>query len=174
PVAFPSSEERRTHRLHERMIELEPLARLLARDLADVGGIHRHPGVVPQEDLGPAVLRLADVGACGAERLVAEGGGRHPDAVDIARRYADGSHETDEERVDVAALAAEVPGLEHGLDVTHATAPHLWLAVRVGADPVVDRRHFLYIRRLALGDLVGRHLHYAVRWYQVGRSRPPP
>src|SRR5207244_5538477 len=108
------------------------------------GGVHRFSAGLPQDRRGPAVLRLADVGASGAECLVAEGGGRHPHAVDIARRYTDCSHETDEERVDVAALASEVPGLEHGLDVTHATAPHVRLAVRVGEDPVVDRRHFLY------------------------------
>src|SRR5512145_2566815 len=72
PVALPATEQLGTHRLDERMLDLQPLARLLARHLGDVGGIHGHPAIVFQEDLGATVLGLADVGAPRPERLVAE------------------------------------------------------------------------------------------------------
>src|SRR5439155_6992325 len=108
---------------------------LLARHLGDVRGIHGHPAVIPQENLGPAMLTLGDGRTASAEGLVAERRGGHADAVDVARGHADGSDETDEESVDVAAFAAEALGLEHRLDVAHAAAAHLWLAAGVGQDP---------------------------------------
>src|SRR4029453_16296651 len=111
-------------------------------------GIHRHPAVVLQEHLGPAMLRLADGSAPRAERLVAERRGRHPDSVEIAGRNPDGAQEADEERVDVATLPAEILGLEHRFDVADAAPPYFRLPVRVRKDPVVDRLDLVNIRGL--------------------------
>src|SRR5438094_3287369 len=104
PVAFPSAEQLGPQGLDHRMVDLQPFARLLARHLCDVRRIHRHPAVVFQEDLGAAVLSLADVRASGPQRLVAEGRRRDANAVDVTRGAADGADETHEERGDVAHL----------------------------------------------------------------------
>jgi hypothetical protein len=93
--------------------------------------------VVLQKDLGAAVLSLADVRASRAQRLVAEGRRRDANAVDVTGRHPDGADETHEKRVDVGALAAEVPCLEHHPDVADAAAAHLGLAIAVGENPVV-------------------------------------
>src|SRR2546422_8878927 len=45
PVAFPSAEELGSHRLDQRMLDLQPLARFLAGYLRHVRWIHGHPPV---------------------------------------------------------------------------------------------------------------------------------
>jgi len=89
-------------------------------DLAYVGGIHRHPAVAVQVELGAAVLGLGDVPAL-AEALELRGV-RAARAVYVARRDLHGPREADEERVEIGALAAEVARLEHRLDVAQPAA----------------------------------------------------
>src|SRR4030095_13146428 len=48
PVTSPPAEELGPHRLDQRMIDLQPLARFLAGHLRHVRGIHGHPSVVLQ------------------------------------------------------------------------------------------------------------------------------
>ena len=172
PVALPPAEQLGPHRLDERMLDLQPFARLFTRHLGDVGRVHGRPAVVLQEDLGAAVLRLADVGASRPERLVAEGRWRQADAVDVTSGYADGPDEADEQRVDVAALPAEVSRLQHGLDVADATAAHLGIPVGVGEDPVVYRPHLLDIGGAPLDDLERRLTDDAVSRHEISRFCP--
>src|SRR5262249_16930627 len=137
-----------------------------------VGGVHGHPAVIREEHLGATVLRLRDGGAARSERLVAEGRWGYPDAVDVAGGHAHRSHETDEEAVEVGTLSAEVPGLEHGLDVADAAAAHLGLAVRIVENPVVHGPHLVEIGRLATSDLDGSVSDDAIGRHQIGGPSP--
>jgi len=132
PVALPSAEQLRAHRLHQRMVDLQPLARLLAATFGNVGRVHRHPAMVRQEDLGATVLGLADVGAARAERLVAEHRRGHADAVDIASRDADGSPRPTNSALMSPHLPPKLRVSSMVLMSPTPHSPHLRLAVGIG------------------------------------------
>ena len=98
----------------------------------------------------------------GAEALALEIRGPQSNAIDVSRRDAGGFHQANEERIEICALAPEVAGFQHGPDVSYAAPAHLRIAMRVVDDPLVDCVRLLYVRRSALGDLIGLRLHNAV------------
>src|SRR5207249_3044078 len=125
---------------------------LLQHDLADVGGIDRHPAVARRVELRAAVLSLADVTALAETLELLRVGRAH--AVDIASGNAGRSRQAHEERVQVGALAAGVARLGHRLDVPQAAAANLRITERVVHDPLVDGPSLLDVAGGALGDLL--------------------
>src|SRR5690606_38281994 len=112
---------------------------LLEDDLAHISRIDGHPAEPVDPDLRSTMLCACNVRRPGPQALVAEPRGPDPEAVDMARGKAAGPCKPDIERVQVGAVAPQVPGLEHRLDIAGATAPGSGLANRVVDDPVVER-----------------------------------
>ena len=84
------------------------------------------------------------------------------DAVDVARRKARRAGEADIERVEIGALAAQIPGFQHEADVADAAAARFRIPKRVVDDPLVDCARFLDVGLRAAGDLGRRRFHDAV------------
>src|SRR5439155_9458190 len=132
----PGAEELAPRLLDDRIVEGPPRGRLLQHDLADVRRIDGYPPAALVMELGPAMLGLAHVpGSTEALELLRLG---DPEAEDLARRDARRPRQADEEGVEVGALAAQVPCLEHRLDVPEPAPPHLGIAEGVLDDPLVD------------------------------------
>src|SRR5439155_12172104 len=125
--------------------------------------IDRDPADAFGEELGAAVLGLADDRSGWAEALVAQRGARDADAVDVACRNAQRSGEADEQAVEIGALPAQVATLEHRLDVARAASAGLRIAQRVLHDPFVDGASLLQVGASAPGNFHERRLaHEAI------------
>ena len=61
PVHFPIAKQFCTRLQHFRMVDGNNLAFLFQHHFADIGGVDRNPAVTYIEELGTAMLRLADV-----------------------------------------------------------------------------------------------------------------
>src|SRR6185503_10787619 len=169
PVHLPGAEELRSHRRYHGIGERGRLRLLLEHDFSHIGGVDRHPAIADQEHLGAAVLRAGDVGAADAEAAVAEVALGDAQAVDVARRHVHRACKADIERVEICALARQVAGLEHRLDVADTAAARLRIALRVVDDPVVDGARFFDVGALAASDFVDGLAHDTVGDDQLGR-----
>src|SRR4029434_8894496 len=101
PVHLPGPEQLGARLLRLGIGEGDTAGLFLQHDLANVGRIHRYPAVAGQEDLGAAVLRLADVTAL-AETLE-RSRVRASRPVNVAGGQAGRARETDVQRVDAGA-----------------------------------------------------------------------
>src|SRR5256885_2934351 len=160
PVHLPRAEEALARCLYLGIFETELSGRFLEDDLAHVSRIDRNPTDALGEEFRAAVLRLADDRRRGTQTLVAERGARDADAVDIARRDAQGSGEADEEAVEIGAFAAEVAALQHRLDVAGTASAGLGVAQRVLNDPFIDCAPLLQIGAGPLRHADQRRLAY--------------
>src|SRR5437588_1158955 len=103
----------RTRATHEIVIERESAGWFLEHDLPHVRRVDRHPTDVGEIDFGPAVLCLRGIVAGKTEALVTELRLRHTNTVRVPRRKSDSVRESDVQRVQVRALAAQVLRFEH-------------------------------------------------------------
>ena len=83
PVAFPPTKQAFARIGDLGMIEWQILRRLFKHHLAHVGRIDGDPAEILEPHLGAAVLCLGDILRACPEALVAEGGRRNPQAVDV-------------------------------------------------------------------------------------------
>src|SRR5271156_841494 len=139
PVALATADQRLTGGGDLRVAGGKILGGLLQHDLANVRSVHPRPANPFEPDVGPAVLRLGDIGRTDAEALVAEARGGDADAVKIAGGKTRGASKADEQAVDIGAFAAELFGRQHRLDIARTAAARRANALRIGDKPGVDR-----------------------------------
>src|SRR5690606_964449 len=117
------------------------------------------------------MLRLGDhLRAC-TQALVAEFRWSDAQTINVTSGESCSAREADVEGIEVGALAAQVPALQHRGDVADAAAPRVGITMCILDDPFVDAARFLQIAARAGGDLVGRFLHDAVRGDELGCRR---
>ena len=101
------------------------------------------------------MLRLRDRLRRRAEASIAEIGFRDANAVRVPRRQARSARESDEERIQIGAFAAERLRFEHEPDVADAAAARLRIAKGISDDPLVDRARFVHVAVRAARDREG-------------------
>src|SRR5260370_11323006 len=167
-MQLPGAVNRLARRYDLGVVERKLARRLFQHDLANVGWIDRDPAESGQEYFGPTVLCLTYDLVSSTEALVTEPRGRNADAVDITCGQTHGTCQSDIERIQVRALAAEIAGLQHRGDVANAAAARLRIAERVIDDPLVDATRLLDIAECPAHDTVGRRFDDAVCRHQIG------
>ena len=96
------------------------------------------------------MLRAFQAGRVARQFLVAKGRGDQPDAIDVAGRHTDRAAQTDKQGIQVSTFAAQIAGLQHGLDIAFAATAYFGLAVGVGDNPVIEFLGFFNIGSCAL------------------------
>ena len=103
--------------------------------------------------------------------LVSQFGLSNADAINVARWKSGRTGESNVERVNICAFAAQIFGLQHEANVASAAAVRLRIPKGVVNDPFVDHPRLLDIRLRALRDFGGCRLHDTVGRQELGRPQ---